>query len=68
MKPEKKRNKQHLLLTGFGCFSKRNTQKQDTITLQGTSDEKIASSAGDTSNSQEITCHRLFILWHHVPA
>jgi len=54
-----KRKKQHrYLLANLIPFLKRNTEKQDTITLQGTSDEKVASPAIHTSNSQEITCYR----------
>jgi len=37
------------LLANLVVFLKRNTEKQDTITLQGTSDEKVASSASHTS-------------------
>ena len=52
---KRKRKKQHRYLL---ANLKRNTEKQDTITLQGTSDEKVASPAIHTSNSQEITCYR----------
>jgi hypothetical protein len=39
------------LLANLVVFLKRNTEKQDTITLQGTSDEKGDSSESHTSNS-----------------